>query len=80
MRNIRQLFVQAANSVASLLSVSRSLFPDGLYDVLNGVVDSDPYIPNGNGAQWYINQNNMQVSIFIAEFLYCLIRPPPPVH
>jgi len=22
------------------------------------VIDSDPYIPNGNGANWYTNQNN----------------------
>ncbi|KAF7359324.1 hypothetical protein MSAN_01274800 [Mycena sanguinolenta] len=23
------------------------------------VIDADPYIPNGNGAQWYTNQNNL---------------------
>jgi hypothetical protein len=22
-------------------------------------LDADPYIPNGGGAQWYVNQNNL---------------------
>jgi hypothetical protein len=27
------------------------------------ISDADPYIPGGNGAEWYINQSNLQVSI-----------------
>lgn len=27
------------------------------------VIDADPYIPNGGGAQWYINQNNFFRSV-----------------
>ncbi|KAH9901618.1 exo-beta-1,3-glucanase [Cubamyces lactineus] len=27
------------------------------------VIDADPYIPNGNGAQWYVNQNNFFRSV-----------------
>ena len=26
---------------------------------LTGFSDADPYIPNGWGAQWYVNQNNL---------------------
>ncbi|KAK7449684.1 hypothetical protein VKT23_013157 [Stygiomarasmius scandens] len=25
------------------------------------VIDADPYIPNGGGAQWFVNQNNLCV-------------------
>lgn len=33
------------------------------------VLDSDPYIPNGNGANWYTNQNNFfrQVRNFVID-------------
>lgn len=33
------------------------------------VIDTDPYIPGGNGAQWYTNQNNFyrQVRNFIVD-------------
>ncbi|KAJ3492335.1 hypothetical protein NLI96_g51 [Meripilus lineatus] len=33
------------------------------------VIDADPYIPGGNGAQWYINQNNFFRSVrnFVIE-------------
>ncbi|KAL7283547.1 hypothetical protein ACG7TL_002981 [Trametes sanguinea] len=27
------------------------------------VIDADPYIPNGGGAQWYVNQNNFFRSV-----------------
>ncbi|PFH50090.1 glycoside hydrolase family 55 protein [Amanita thiersii Skay4041] len=27
------------------------------------VIDADPYIPGGNGAQWYVNQNNFFRSV-----------------
>ncbi|KAH9857052.1 exo-beta-1,3-glucanase [Lenzites betulinus] len=27
------------------------------------VIDADPYIPNGSGAQWYVNQNNFFRSV-----------------
>jgi len=27
------------------------------------VIDADPYIPNGNGAQWYVNQDNFYRSV-----------------
>lgn len=34
-----------------------------------GVLDSDPYIPEGFGAQWYQNQNNFyrQVRNFVID-------------
>ena len=28
-------------------------------------VDADPYIPNGYGAQWYTNQNNLYVAVIL---------------
>jgi glucan 1,3-beta-glucosidase len=33
------------------------------------VIDSDPYIPNGNGANWYTNQNNFfrQIRNFVID-------------
>jgi hypothetical protein len=51
-------------------------FHSDLGSILNCVVDADPYIPNGNGAQWYINQNNMQVSTIATALLYPLIHLP----
>jgi hypothetical protein len=35
----------------------------GLHHLMNCLVDADPYL--SNGAQWYINQNNMQVIVVI---------------
>jgi glucan 1,3-beta-glucosidase len=34
-----------------------------------GVIDADPYYPNGNGANWYTNQNNFyrQVRNFVID-------------
>ena len=34
-----------------------------------GVIDSDPYIPGGNGANWYTNQNNFfrQIRNFVID-------------
>jgi glucan 1,3-beta-glucosidase len=33
------------------------------------VIDSDPYIPNGGGANWYTNQNNFfrQIRNFVID-------------
>ncbi|KAM7220345.1 Pectate lyase superfamily domain containing protein [Rhypophila decipiens] len=33
------------------------------------LIDTDPYIPGGNGAQWYINQNQFfrQIRIFVID-------------
>lgn len=33
------------------------------------MIDSDPYIPNGNGANWYTNQNNFfrQIRNFVID-------------
>ena len=33
------------------------------------VIDADPYIPNGNGANWYTNQNNFfrQIRNFVID-------------
>ncbi|KAJ6608599.1 glycoside hydrolase family 55 protein [Mycena sp. CBHHK59/15] len=45
------------------------------------VIDADPYIPGGNGAQWYQNQNNLQVfSPFfrsVRNFVIDVRRVPP---
>lgn len=32
--------------------------------IFSGTIDADPYIPGGGGAQWYANQNNLQVPLF----------------
>ncbi|KAJ7445696.1 exo-beta-1,3-glucanase [Mycena galericulata] len=42
------------------------------------VIDADPYIPGGNGAQWYQNQNNFFRSVrnFIIDVR--LVPPPSP--
>ncbi|KXN90550.1 Glucan 1,3-beta-glucosidase [Leucoagaricus sp. SymC.cos] len=39
------------------------------------VIDADPYIPNGGGAQWYINQNNFFRSV--RNFVIDVRRVPP---
>ena len=36
--------------------------------------DADPYIPGGNGAQWYVNQNNFFRSI--RNFVIDLTQTP----
>ncbi|KAJ7582651.1 exo-beta-1,3-glucanase [Mycena floridula] len=33
------------------------------------VIDADPYIPGGSGAQWYTNQNNLQVTCYHDYFV-----------
>lgn len=33
------------------------------------ILDADPYILNGGGAQWYVNQDNLCVSVF---WKYCV--------
>ncbi|KAI0831502.1 exo-beta-1,3-glucanase [Trametes gibbosa] len=38
------------------------------------VIDADPYIPNGGGAQWYVNQNNFFRSV--RNFVIDLRRMP----
>ncbi|PAV23600.1 glycoside hydrolase family 55 [Pyrrhoderma noxium] len=38
------------------------------------VIDADPYIPGGNGNQWYINQNNFYRSV--RNFVIDLTRMP----
>ncbi|TDL27296.1 exo-beta-1,3-glucanase [Rickenella mellea] len=40
------------------------------------VIDADPYIPGGGGAQWYINQNNFFRSV--RNFRIDLTRMPAP--
>ncbi|KAJ7684648.1 exo-beta-1,3-glucanase [Mycena polygramma] len=39
------------------------------------VIDADPYIPGGNGAQWYQNQNNFFRSV--RNFIIDVRRVPP---
>ncbi|KAJ6488579.1 exo-beta-1,3-glucanase [Mycena vitilis] len=39
------------------------------------VIDADPYIPGGNGAQWYTNQNNFFRSV--RNFVIDVTRVPP---
>jgi glucan 1,3-beta-glucosidase len=36
--------------------------------ILNGVADTDPYIANCNGAQWFINQNTLQAVSVLLHF------------
>ncbi|KAJ7739709.1 glycoside hydrolase family 55 protein [Mycena maculata] len=40
------------------------------------VIDADPYIPGGSGAQWYQNQNNFFRSV--RNFIIDVRRVPPP--
>ncbi|KAJ7157275.1 exo-beta-1,3-glucanase [Mycena filopes] len=41
------------------------------------VIDADPYIPGGNGGQWYTNQNNFFRSI--RNFVIDVTRVPAPL-
>ncbi|KAJ6530408.1 exo-beta-1,3-glucanase [Mycena vulgaris] len=41
------------------------------------VIDADPYIPGGNGAQWYQNQNNFFRSV--RNFIIDVRRVPPTI-
>ena len=61
MQRHRRPFSQHPASPALLLLVRRIVQDDmlGTYQI----PDADPYIPGGNGAEWYINQSNLQVSI-----------------
>ncbi|KAJ6500510.1 exo-beta-1,3-glucanase [Mycena sanguinolenta] len=42
------------------------------------VIDADPYIPNGNGAQWYLNQNNFFRSV--RNFIIDTTLVPPTAY
>ncbi|KAK7023972.1 pectate lyase superfamily protein-domain-containing protein [Favolaschia claudopus] len=49
----------------------------GFSGVINCVIDADPYIPGGNGAQFYTNQNNFFRSV--RNFVIDTTRMPPSV-
>ncbi|KAJ3169315.1 hypothetical protein HK101_011499 [Irineochytrium annulatum] len=52
------------------LKASSAWTPNGKnYVGIYAMVDSDPYVPNGNGANWYQNQNNFfrQIRNFIFD-------------
>jgi hypothetical protein len=43
------------------------------FALLTPASDADPYIPGGNGAQWYTNQNNLQVACLDALSMIFII-------
>jgi len=62
MQRIHQPSLRHPTSPALQLSVGRVLTKDDI-PTTYPILDADPYIPGGNGAQWYINQSNLQVSV-----------------
>jgi hypothetical protein len=50
--------LRASSKFSGIAIIGKPFFIcSGLDHILNCRVDSDPYL--SNGAQWYINQNNM---------------------
>lgn len=58
MRRFRPPFSQAQTSVVLLLLVRDHCIAFRAM-LISVFVDADPYIPNGYGAQWYVNQDNL---------------------
>ncbi|KAK7015096.1 pectin lyase fold/virulence factor [Favolaschia claudopus] len=87
--NIKHQGISAFNPNPSSYQVFRNVkdfgaIGDGVHDdtnaingVINCVIDADPYIPGGNGAQFYTNQNNFFRSV--RNFVIDTTRMPPSV-